>query len=171
MTPYNESRSQVKYSIETCKKATISAIDKLDGLSIDEVDNVTNTIYVKGKMTLFSWGEIIEVNLTTLPSGLTEIIVKSNPKVGGSANAPGFFGDMGKSQRNVINIMTAISNELKQYSEINPIPQRNLTSNDAEEDIFDKLKKLGELRSKQVITIEEFDFLKKDLLSKMADPV
>lgn len=110
-----ETKCQVKCSKETCMKAAMNAVEKLSGFNIERIDRILGVIYLKGKMSLFSWGEIVEIRMMGISDELVEISVISTPKVGMSANAPGLYGDMGKNKKNVISIMSAISDELRKY--------------------------------------------------------
>lgn len=159
----HDSKVQVKYSKETCFKATTDACKGLDGFTIDRVDNVTSTIYLKGRMSLFSFGELITISINTLPSGLSEIFVSSSPKVGMSANAPGIYGDMGKNKKNIIKIHNAISDELAKHPE--DAVMTNTTQNS--DTIFEKIEKLKSLLDGGFISSDDYEIKKAELMKQI----
>ena len=105
-----EIRTQVNFSRDVCLQAACAAVQNLDGVTIDRIDRVTYTIYLQGNISLFSWGEYVEIQMTSTYNGLTEIVVESTPKIG----MWGVLSDMGKNKRNLNAILRAISNELIQ---------------------------------------------------------
>lgn len=105
-----EIKTQVNFSRDVCLQAACAAIQSLNGFTVERIDRVTYTIYLQGNISLFSWGEYVEIRTTTTYNNFTEIVVESTPKIG----MRGAFADMGKNKRNLNAIMCAISNELIQ---------------------------------------------------------
>ena len=81
-----------------------------------------------------------------------------------SASKTGVFGsvvDMGKNNKNLKTIMDELSMELKKYpkiSKISPEPVK-VTS------IADEIRKLADLKKEGILTEEEFNAKKKQLLN------
>ncbi len=154
-------KTQVNYKKETCYKIACDACRKLEGFTIDREDKVTTTIYLKGKMSLFSWGEFVTVSISSLDNGLSELFVNSSPKIGG-AFGPGLYGDMGKNKKNIIYIQQAIAEELKKYPEDAIIKS---SSENTSFSVADEITKLKKLLDDGVLTQEEFNTKKKQLLN------
>jgi|GEM_PF-934583 len=155
----HEGKFQVEYSQENAFCACKEASELLNGISIQKMDELTHTIYLKAGMTLFSFGEIINVNVSKINDSLSEIFISSAPKIGMGANAPGLMGDMGKNRKNINKIQQAISEQLSKYPKAEQINQTNQIS------IADEIKKLAELKDSGILTETEFSEKKKQLLN------
>ena len=85
------------------------AIPTISGMKISSSDKFMGRIVVKAGMTLFSWGEDIPIQLTSINENLTRIHITSAPitgfKLGGL--------DMGKNKNNIENILSATSKILQ----------------------------------------------------------
>ena len=97
----HEGKFQVEYSQENTFSACKKACELLEGISVQKIDDLTHTIYLKAGMTLFSFGEVVNVSVTKINDSLSEIFISSAPKIGMGANAPGLMGDMGKNRKNI----------------------------------------------------------------------
>ena len=75
------------------------------------------------------------------------------------ANAPGLYGDMGKNRKNINKIQQAITNELSKY------PKEYKKENGHQNSVADEIKKLAELRDSEILTEEEFQTKKKQILN------
>lgn len=155
----HEGRIQVNYSKENCFRACKDACRDIDGFTIDSTDEIGSTIYLKGGMSLFSWGELVTVNVNRLDECTSEIYVGSTPKIGLGANAPGFMGDMGKNRKNIIKIQQAITDRLSSY------PKETVKKSSNEFSVADEIAKLADLRNKGILTEQEFSEKKKKLLN------
>lgn len=147
---------QVPYSLEDTFTALKSICSKLSGFSVDKFDETLKIAYLKAGVSLFSWGENVNVTVTSSQSGGSEISILSTPKTGilfGGAN------DMGKNRKNINTIMSALSEELKKYT---PEKLQNSTS---VEIVADEIKKLAELKNQGILTEDEFSQKKKQLLN------
>ncbi len=155
----HEGKIQVNYSKETAFRACQEACQLLDGFSIQKIDEVAHIIYLKSGMSLFSWGETINVSVIKIENYLSEILISSAPKIGMGANAPGLMGDMGKNRKNIIKIQQIVSEQLSKYPQEKQIEQANQIS------IADEIKKLAELKDNGILTEQEFSDKKKQLLN------
>ncbi len=146
---------KVPYSPEDTFKALQSAVMKVEGFQIDQVDETLKTVYAKAGVSLFSWGENINVSVEACSDGTSEVSVLSTPKTGALF---GGAADMGKNRKNIAAISTALSNELKNYAMVQ-MKQKNDNS------VADEIKKLAELRDQGILTEEEFSKKKNELLN------
>lgn len=145
----HESKFEVEYRIEDVFNAIKDAIKKNSMFSLHGIDENINTIYLKAGVSLFSWGENIEVSCKKIDNG-TEINILSTPKTGI------MFGgamDMGKNRKNITLITKAISEELKSYNKIKKVSE------------LDEIERLYKLKEKGILTQEEFDKKKQELLN------
>lgn len=150
----------VNYSYQDVFSATKHGLDKLDGFTVDRIDEKLGCFYLKAGVSLFSWGENITVTLVEMSDKRTQIAILSSPKTGA------MFGgamDMGKNRKNIDAIFNCISHELENYDEISTERAIELDDND----IAAKLKKLQQLFNQTLITQEEYDSKKKELLAEM----
>jgi hypothetical protein len=155
----HEGRIQVNYSQKTVFKTCLDACKLIEGFSIDKKDDIAKVIYLKAKLSLFSWGETITINIIKVEDSLSNINIISTPKIGMGANAPGLYGDMGKNRKNINKIQQAITNELSKYPEEYKKEIGNQNS------IADEIKKFAELRDSGILTEEEFQTKKKQILN------
>lgn len=156
----HEGRIQVNYSQETAFKACKEACKVLDGFSIQKIDDVAHTLYIKSGMSLFSWGEVICVSVIKVENYLSEIIISSAPKIGMGANAPGLMGDMGKNRKNINMIQQIVSEQLSKYPiEVQVSQSKNVS-------ITDEIVKLAELKTSGIITEQEFQEMKKKIINQ-----
>lgn len=129
---------QVPYSIEDTFMALRQACQNLDGFNINDFDETLKILYLKAGVSLFSWGENITVTVASCDNGNSEISILSTPKTGV------MFGgtvDMGKNRKNINTIMSALSEELKNYVQVtkNLLQQNQLQT---------KLENLQNLKNK-----------------------
>lgn len=152
----HESSNKVPYSVDDAYGALKGCIDSINEFSIDRYDDLLKTVYLKAGVSLFSWGELITVNIRETIDGIAEIIITSTPKTGMFGGAM----DMGKNRKNINTIMHYLSEELKKYQEKTP----NSNSSDS---IADKIKQLSKLKEEGLITEKEYSIKKSELLSKL----
>ncbi|MBF7811571.1 SHOCT domain-containing protein [Clostridium beijerinckii] len=130
------------------------ACQNLDGFNINDFDETLKILYLKAGVSLFSWGENITVTVASCDNGNSEISILSTPKTGV------MFGgtvDMGKNRKNINTIMSALSEELKNYVQVT----KKSTST---ESVADEIRKLAELKEQGILTEDEFSSKKKQLL-------
>ena len=152
----HETKIKVPYSLENTFDALKKCVGNIDGFKIDSIDNLMKTVYLKAGVSLFSWGENITVTIKETTDGMSEIQALSTPKTGV------MFGgamDMGKNRKNLNTIMSFLSEELKNYTQITT--QNNTTNN-----ITEKIKQLSKLKDEGLITEEEYSTKKQELLSQ-----
>lgn len=96
------------YPWESVFNAIETAIPKLKGMQISNVNKITKTISAKAGVSLFSWGENITITLIPIEDNKTKVSILSTPKTGI------MFGgamDMGKNLKNI----NTIINEATKY--------------------------------------------------------
>lgn len=119
----------------------------------DYEDETLKIIYLKTRISMFSWGENIQISVEQGTNNNTKIKIISTPKTG--AMLGGLF-DMGKNKKNIQALLSEISIELQKY----PKTECNVNK----EDNFEQLEKLFNLKEKGIITQEEFEQQKQKLL-------
>jgi uncharacterized protein (DUF1499 family) len=84
----------------------VGVVKSLRGFSIKVVNKENHFIAVSGDVSLFSWGEDVEVKFTELGNNVIEIGVFSAAKV---------LVTLGKNKRNIDKLLNAIRDGLKEY--------------------------------------------------------
>lgn len=107
------SKFQVQFSMSDAFTACKEAVRDLDKIQIDSVNEIMHTITLSTGKTLFSWGEIITITILQLNENASEIAITSTCKNGALGN----MNDMGKNQKNITQIIQAISDELRKINE------------------------------------------------------
>lgn len=136
--------------------AICKAVSAIDGMKIDNADRLTGRIMVKAGISLFSWGENIPIQLSSLSETKTKVQITSSPKTGMMFG--GAF-DMGKNRKNIEKILTASSKILSTLK-----PEIQASENLKNTSIADELQKLKKLLDDGILTHEEFDQQKTKLL-------
>lgn len=98
--------SEFPLSKDQVFEAMCKAIPTIKGMKIDYADKLQGRIMVKAGVTLWSWGENIPIQLTSLADNKTKVQITSSPKTG--ILFGGAF-DMGKNRKNIENILTTTS--------------------------------------------------------------
>lgn len=156
----HEGRVEFPYHKDDVFKALLEAIPTIKGIKIDKADKLSGHILAKAGVSLRSWGENIPISITEVSFGRTRISVTSTPKTGV------LFGgalDLGKNRQNIESILEATSKILGRNSPVKTEtvpPQESL--NPAQ-----RISQLKELLEKGLISIEEFESKKADILSKI----
>jgi predicted RNA-binding Zn-ribbon protein involved in translation (DUF1610 family) len=120
MSADNFGEAEFPFGKETVFSALLRAIPSVDGMSVHSSDLMSGRIIVKAGVSLFSWGENVQINLVESSPSRTVVRVGSSSKLGvsggGFMDADGFFtsGDLtfGKHRKNVDRIFSALSSEL-----------------------------------------------------------
>ena len=86
--------------------ALCKAVPTIKGMKIDYADKLQGRIMVKSGVSLYSWGENIPIQLTTIDNNRTKVQITSSPKTG--IMFGGAF-DMGKNRKNIENILATTS--------------------------------------------------------------
>ena len=136
--------------------AICKAVSAIDGMKIENADKLTGRIMVKAGISLFSWGENIPIQLSSLSETKTKVQITSSPKTGMMFG--GAF-DMGKNRKNIEKILTASSKLLSTLKPEIPASENLKTTS-----IADELQKLKKLLDDGILTQEEFDQQKAKLL-------
>jgi hypothetical protein len=93
-----------------CFSLILVVLKRLIDFKLESSSESTGYIVVKTKISLFSWGENIRIQLTEINPKQTRIKIMSSPKTGI------LFGgalDMGKNRNNIDTIINEISKEIK----------------------------------------------------------
>ena len=153
----HKSSVKIPYSLDNVFEALKKSCQYIYGMKIDSIDEVLKTVYLKAGISAFSWGENVTVTVKTAEDGESIVEVSSASKTGAFGSAV----DMGKNNRNLKKIMDELSMELKKYPKIQKESQQpvKITS------VADEIRKLAELKKEGILTAEEFEAKKKQLLN------
>jgi hypothetical protein len=151
-----EGSAEFPYARADVFAAILAAVPIIAGRQVDSHDEVSGRIVVKSGVSLFSWGEIIPISLTTLPGGGTRVEITSTPKTG--LLGGGAF-DMGKNRKNVEHILAATSAHLKSRG------TRQVVLASAERSASERLAQLKTLLTNGFITPEEYESKRKDIIA------
>lgn len=152
----HDGESEFPFKRNTVFEAICKAIPTVDGMKLDSADELSGRIMVKAGVTLWSWGENIPIQLTSLSETKTKVLITSTPKTG--AMFGGAF-DMGKNRRNIEKILSETS---KILSTLQPETQSEERINTVS--IADEIQKLKRLLDDGILTEEEFNQQKSKLL-------
>lgn len=109
----HQGESEFPFNKEKVFTAMVKAIPTIDGMRIDNADELQGRIVVKAGISLMSWGENIPIQLSEISKNKTKVRITSSPKTG--LLFGGAF-DLGKNMRNIEKILSATSNILKKSS-------------------------------------------------------
>lgn len=148
--------SEFPFKKDTVFTAICEAVETIDGMKVDNADKLSGRIMVKAGVTLFSWGENIPIQLTSISDTKTKVLVTSTPKT----NTMGFGlgGDMGKNRRNIEKILSETSRILSTHKPESQETEINTNS------VADEIRKLKNLLDAGALTEEEFRLQKSKLL-------
>lgn len=128
--------SELPFSKDKVFDALSIAIPSIKGMKIETSDKLLGRITVKAGMSLFSWGENIPIQLTSISEERTKIQITSSPKTG--VMFGGAF-DMGKNRKNIEQILLATSSVLSN----NQVIQTTQTTIEQKEKIISEQVKKG----------------------------
>lgn len=149
--------SEFPFRKDTVFDAVCKAVPKVNGMKINNSDKLSGRIMVKAGVTLWSWGENIPIQLTSLSETKTKMQITSSPKTGV------MFGgamDMGKNRKNIEKIIAETSKILSTLPPEAQTKEETKTSSS----VADEIQKMKSLLDSGVLTQEEFDIQKKKLL-------
>lgn len=143
----------VEYAPDDTFAALISALNRSGKFSVKDSVAATRTVQVKTGVSWKSWGENLLITVSPAADGASEISISSSSKYG--------LVDWGKNQDNFNDIMNLLSVELQQYEKV------SVNHKAPASDIPAQIKALADLRDSGVLTEDEFQTKKAELLSKM----
>lgn len=147
----------VKTNPEETYAALKNAISKLR-YSVERYDDAAHTAYIKTGVSAFSWGEKITVTVKASATGGSDVELQSAPKLGTNVV------DMGRGKRQLEAISKALSDELAAEQLVSQeLPVQSEPAKDAS--AADEIRKLAQLKDEGIITEEEFEAKKKQLLN------
>lgn len=143
----------IEYQVDDTYSALISALKKDSHFSIKTSDPTSRTIAIKTGISWKSWGENLLITLSPTADNMTELSIASASKFG--------TVDWGKNQDNLNSMLQILFEELKNYKKV-------VSNNtDSTENIPAKIKELSELRDAGILTDEEFQQKKEELLARL----
>ena len=147
--------SEFPFNKDTVFEAICKAVPSVDGMKIETADKLTGRIMVKTGMSLWSFGENIPIQLSSITETKTKVQIKSSPKSGFLLGA----FDMGKNSKNIERILFNTSTILSAQK---PEPQTSDTTET--KSVADEIQKLKKLLDEGILTQEEFTQQKIKLL-------
>lgn len=129
------------------------AVPQINGFTVSNVLDMSLSMDIKTGMSLRSWGEAIQISVTPSADHNSILNIKSKSHLG--------TNDWGKNKQNVSKILEALQEELK-----DPKYQAAQTTSE-ENDSVAMLLKLKTLLDNGIITNEEFEAKKADLLARL----
>jgi len=173
-----------RHTKETCIKAIEKAIATLSNIRIDETDKESSKFFLCRKGSIF-WGpNDTEISIATnVLSGLTEIkiVIQYELQETGTGGDVAFnlitegasFTDqkLNNNRKHVEQIEKSLSTISHAISaQLGKCPVEYTTISNVwnyGDSLYQKLKQLDELKQKEVITIDEFVMLQKDLIHQV----
>lgn len=151
--------AEYPYSKDEVFNAILEAIPKIKGMKIAKKDQLGGHIIVKAGVSLRSWGENIPISVLEATQGRARIEIISTPKTG---ILGGGLLDLGKNRANIEKILAETSKILSKKPPVNPEVQYN-----SKDDITTRLQKLKALMDSDLITKEDFEKRKSEILSQI----
>lgn len=143
----------IEYQVDDTYSALMSALEKDMHFSVKTSDPTSRTIAIKTGVSWKSWGENLLITLSPTAENMTELSITSTSKYGAI--------DLGKNQDNLSKILEILFEELKNYDKI------IVNSTDLAGNIPAQIKQLSELRDIGILTDEEFQQKKEELLARL----
>ena len=156
----HEGGAEFPYHKDDVFGALVKAIPTVKGFKIDKADKLTGHILAKAGVSLMSWGENIPISIVEVSPGRTRVSITSTPKTG--AMFGGAF-DLGKNRKNIEDILEATSKILSSK----PPVKSDAAKQQVAMDPTQRISKLKELLDKGLISNDEFEKKKADILSEM----
>lgn len=143
----------IEYQVDDTYSALMSALEKDMHFSVKTSDPTSRTIAIKTGVSWKSWGENLLITLSPTAENMTELSITSTSKYGAI--------DWGKNQDNLSKILEILFEELKNYEKI------IVNNTDLAGNIPAQIKQLSELRDIGILTDEEFQQKKEELLARL----
>jgi hypothetical protein len=153
LIPEEKGKLIIEYSPDDTFRALNKALNsKHSNFRIQNLNAQSHSFSVKSCVNLKSWGEYLQITINPSQKGFSEIMISSKSKFG--------LIDLGKNQENINNITVLLTEELNngEYQKV----QLSESS-----DIPEFIKKLSDLKDSGILTVEEFESKKAELLSRM----
>lgn len=152
--------SEFPFRKDTVFNALCKAIPTVDGMKLNSSDKLSGRIMVKAGVSLWSWGENVPIQLSSITETKTKVQITSSPKTG--IMFGGAF-DMGKNRKNIEKILSATSQILATFPPEAQI-EDNSKSISSSVSVADELQKLKKLLDDGILSQEEFSMQKAKLL-------
>ncbi len=156
----HEGGAEFLYHRDDVFEALVQAIPTIAGFNIDKANKLGGHILVKVGVSLMSWGENIPISIEEVSHGRTRVKITSTPKTG--ILFGGAF-DLGKNRNNIERILEATSKILSSI----PPAKSVADSQKVDMDPSQRISKLKELLDKELISTDEFEKKKADILSEI----
>lgn len=151
----NELTNIVCYKPSDTYEALITSIESLKGYEIRQREDKLMIVNINKKMSAFSVGERIRASVSPLPDGTSEVKIILTPK-----SPIQTVTISGILKKHMDEIFSQLSLQLENYDPCVP----NQRSDSQGDDVAGQIKKFADLRDSGILTEEEFNAKKKQLL-------
>lgn len=154
LIPDEKGKTIVEYSTDSVFKAMNKLLNsKGSKFKIQKSDPQAHSFFIKSGASMTSWGETLQITINPSLNGSSEVVISSKSKFG--------LLDLGKNQENINDLISLLNKELNNGE----YEKSSIAGNTS--DIPDQIKKLSELKDAGIISSEEFESKKGELLSRM----
>lgn len=153
-----EGNLEVPYKKDDVYNAIVESIPRIKGMNITKSDKMRGYFQINSGMTLFSWGENLEITLKDSLGG-TIISVSSSNKI--------ILDIYGKNKRNIEIIYQNISESLSKYPTID-VNQHTIPH--TEYSNLEPIKRMEQIKNmldNNLISQEEYDMKKQEILKHL----
>lgn len=154
----NEVSLDFPYSVDDCYAAAKNAAINLPKFNLKSENKTAHILHfnVKPGMTSFSWGDIVTINISVNENNTSHVTISS------TAKAPTALASV-QQNKNVNLVIDALTEELKSYTAAAPSTQETKPESTAK----DRLSKLNELRESNLISEEEYEQKRAEVLASI----
>lgn len=145
----------IPYTPEDVFAALKTILPKIQGFKVTDISDFGKSLNIKVGMSWKSWGETIKISVLPSSANDSMLSIMSKSNMG--------LIDYGKNIENVNSILEALQNELCNYKEVGPNVQRDAQKDDP----ADKLVRLKTLFDNEIISAEEYESKKAELLKRL----
>ncbi len=140
-------------SADSLLEASRHALTQI-GASITYEDSAERSIRAQLAMSVWSWGEVVEITIKPVKEEESEITVESRSRF------PLTLVDWGKNRRNVIGVLDQLETSLARSSS-------QSGQSGTVEAVGAALRRLGQMRDEGLITSEEYEEKRRALVEKL----
>jgi hypothetical protein len=146
---------KVNYSVKDCFDAVLQSVSSLSNYEVTEQNDIIGTIRIKVKGIMASPGDYVSATITQEAANVTKVLIKGGVKV------PYMM-----AKRNCIKnseaIAAAFANEIANYEKVEEVKTTKIDNS-----IEATLERLKSMYQKELITLEEYEQKKKEIINSM----
>jgi len=153
-----EGNIEVPYKKDDVFNAIDESIPKISGMKITKSDKTRGYFQINSGISLFSWGENLEITLKDSLGG-TIISISSSNKI--------ILDLYGKNKRNIELLYQNISESLSKYQQLEESKQNNSNFENSDMDPIIRMEQLKKMLDNNLISQEEYDMKKAEILRQL----